>query len=595
MVKGIQNKYLQIDLDNRTFRSGTPPGDLFPQFLGGKGAGLKVMMDLGLTSEDPFGAGNPLIFVTGPFTGTPVQTSARSALVTMSPLTGTFLDSHVGGHFGPMIKRAGYDYVVITGKSEHPVYLYFTPDGVVFEDAASLWGRGIFETEKQLKSRYPKSRIASIGPAGENKVRFACIGTDYYRQFGRGGAGAVMGSKNLKAVVFEGNEKVDFFDRDKFTELNTRLTNDVMQHPNRAKRFDLGTNMWIRMAQEDGHFLPTRNFQDVHFEDYENITSEAMKKKLNWKSVGCFNCVIQCSKMATWKGFELEGPEYETTAYLGSGCGIGDAEAVAQANYLCDDLGLDTISAGVVTSFVMEAFEKGILSPQDCDGLELKFGNAQAQVSLLKKIASRDGIGDILAEGTRIASRHIGKGSEYFAIQTAGMELSGVNIKGCASMGLTLATSDFASHTRFWSASDEMAGNLTFENTPEYVMKGQDEVNARNSLIICDFLPFGFDRLVPIYESLTGIKVDESRLMEIGEKISNITRMINIRNGRTRKDDTLPQRFFKEEHLAGIFKGKYMSMEIFDQWLDMYYQARGWDPKGIPTDAKLKELDLDHF
>lgn len=595
MVKGIQNKYLQVDLDTKTSRSGIPSDDLYTEFVGGKGAGLKVMLDLGMTSGNPFDATNPLVFVTGPFTGTPVQTSARSALVTLSPLTGTFLDTHVGGHFGPMIKRAGYDYIVVTGKSKQPVYMVVTPEGVVFEDASSLWGQGIFDTEKNLKSKYPKSRIAAIGPAGENRVRFACIGTDYYRQFGRGGAGAVMGSKNLKAVVVEGNEKIDFFNHDQFVELNTRLTDDIKQHPNRAKRFDLGTNMWIRMGQEDGHFLPTRNFQDVHFEDYEHITSEAMKKVLNWKSVGCFNCIIQCSKMARWKDYELEGPEYETTAYLGSGCGIADAESVALANYICDDLGLDTISAGVVTSFAMEAFEKGILSSQDCDGLELTFGNARSQASLLKKIAARDGIGDLLAEGTRIASEKIGKGSDYFAIQTAGMELSGVNILGCASMGLTLATSDFASHTRFWSASDEMAGNLTFESTPEYVKKGQDEVNARNSLIVCDFLPFGFDRLAPIYESLTGIEMDESRLMEIGEKISNLTRMINIRNGRTRNDDTLPQRFFKEKHLAGIFNGEFMSQEIFNKWLNMYYRTRGWDLDGVPTDSTLSLLGLNRI
>ncbi|MCK4837137.1 MAG: aldehyde ferredoxin oxidoreductase family protein, partial [Candidatus Aminicenantes bacterium] len=587
MIKGIQNKYLHIDLSQKTVQTGTPKEHLFSEFLGGKGAGLKLMLDMGLTTQDSFQAENPIIFITGPFTGTPVQTSARSALVTMSPLTGTFLDSHVGGHFGPMIKRAGLDYIIITGRSTAPVYLHIRPSGVSFEDAKSLWGKGIFQAEKELKSKYPQARIASIGPAGENQVKFACIGTDYYRQFGRGGAGAVMGSKNLKAVVVEGNEKIEFFNRDKFMELNTKLTNDILAHPNRAKRFDLGTNMWIRLGQEEGHFLPTRNFQDVHFEDYENITSEAMKKKLNWKSVGCFNCIIQCAKMANWKNYQVEGPEYETTAYLGSGCGIGDAEAVAYANYLCDDLGLDTISAGVVTSFAMEAFEKGILSSSDCDGIELKFGNAEAQVSLLKKIANREGIGDLLAEGTRIASQKIGKASDYFAIQTAGMELSGVNIKGCASMGLTLATADFASHTRFWSASDEMAGLLTYENTPEFVRKGQDEVNARNSMIVCDFVPFGFDRLAPVYKSLTGIEVDGSRLMRIGEKISNLNRMVNIQNGRTRNHDTLPQRFFQEKHMAGIFKGKLLTEEIFSQWLDMYYQKRGWDNRGIPMDEKL--------
>lgn len=595
MVKGIQNRYLLVDLNSKTHTCGSPEEYLFAEFLGGKGMGLKLMVDRNLVTQDPFDAINPLIFVTGPFTGTPVQTSARSALVTKSPLIGTFLDSHAGGHFGPMVKRAGYDYIMITGKSERPVYLHITPDTVGFEDASHLWGKGIFEVEKALKAKYPKSRVASIGPAGENLVKFACIGTELYRQFGRGGAGAVMGSKRLKAIVIEGNRKVDFHDRNQFTELNTRLTRDIMQHPNRARRYDLGTNMWIRMGQEQGHFLPTRNFKDVHFEDYENITSEAMKEKLKWKSLGCFNCGIQCSKMAKWNGLEVEGPEYETTAYLGSGCGIGDAEAVAYANYLCDDLGLDTISTGVVISFAMEAFEKGILSEADCDGLQPVFGNADVQAALIKKIAGREGVGDLLAEGSRIASEKIGRDSAYFAIQIAGMEVSGVNIKGCASMGLTLATADFGSHTRFWSASAEMAGSLTFDSTPEFVMNGQDEVNARNSLIVCDFVPFGFDRLAPVYESLTGIRMDEARLMKIGEKISNLNRMVNIKNGRSRKDDTLPPRFFREKHQAGIFKGRYLSEEIFSQWLERYYWKRGWDREGIPTDSKLIELGLERI
>lgn len=592
MVKGIQNKYLEVDLTHQKVETGIPRENLFREFLGGKGLGLKLMVDMGVTSRDAFDAENPIVFVTGPFTGTPVQTSARSALVTMSPLTGTFLDTHVGGNFGPTIKRAGFDYIMIKGISQKPVYLHIGPSGAEFKDAAALWGKGIFQVEKELRSKYPRARIASIGPAGENRVKYACVGTDYYRQFGRGGAGAVMGSKMLKAVVIEGNEKIPYFDRDRFMKLNNQLTRDIKEHPNRANRYNLGTTMWVRMGQEEGHFLPTRNFQDVHFEGYEGITSEAMKKKLNWKSVGCFNCIIQCAKMANWKNFEVEGPEYETTAYLGSGCGIGDAEAVAYANYLCDDLGLDTISAGVVTSFAMEAFEKGILSRSDCDGIDLRFGNADAQVALLKKIAAREGIGDLLAEGTRIASERIGKGSDYFAIQTAGMEISGVNIKGSASMGLTLATADFASHTRFWSASDEMAGQLTFENTPEFVMKGQDEVNARNSMIVCDFVPYGFERLAPVFASLTGVDIDGAGLMKIGEKISNLNRLVNIQNGRSRKQDTLPQRFFQEKHQSGIFKGKFLTEEIFSQWLDMYYHKRGWDRKGIPTDSKLKELGL---
>lgn len=592
MPKGYMNRYVRIDLGARQFEFGTPPPGLFEQYIGGKGAGLKLMVDLDLITHDPFAPENPLIFITGPFTGSQVQTSARSAVVTKSPLTGTFLDSHAGGHFGPMIKRAGLDYVFITGRSPKPVYLHLSPDGVRFEDAAELWGKGIFDTEKRLCAAYPNARVASIGPAGENRVRFACIGTDYYRQFGRGGAGAVMGSKNLKALVVEGDRKIEYFDREGFVELNKQLTKDVVAHPNRQKRFDLGTNMWIRRGQEDGHFLPTRNWRDVQFEDYEKLTSETMRRELQWKSVGCYNCAILCSKLAKWGDFEVEGPEYETTAFLGSGCGIAEAEAVAMANYLCDDLGLDTISTGVVLSFAMEAFERGILSVRDTGGLELKFGNKEAWLAFIKKIAGREGLGDTLAEGSRIAARQLGQGSEYFAIQSNGMELSGVNIKGCASMGLTLATADFASHTRFWSATAEMTGEIDYESTPAYVKLGQDVVNTRNSLIVCDFLMYDLDRLAPVFQKMTGIPLSEADLVKAGEKMSNLNRMYNLRNGRTRRDDTLPGRFFTEEHQAGIFKGRQMTEEIFGQWLDRYYSVRGWDAGGAPTVEKLHELGL---
>jgi aldehyde:ferredoxin oxidoreductase len=592
MMKGIMGKYLYIDLTSQKFFWDTPPKGLFEEYLGGKGVGLKLLVDNGLVLQDPYSPENPLIFLTGPFTGSRVQTSARSTLVTKSPLTGTYLDTHVGGHFGPQVKRAGVDYIYITGQSNKPVYLYVTPNNVSFEDASSLWGKNKFETEKLLRDKYKNTQVASIGKAGENRVKYACIGTDYNRQFGRGGSGAVMGSKNLKALVIDGQEEIPFHDEEGYKDLTKKLTKDVMDHPNRALRYEKGTSMWIRMGNELGHFLPTRNCQEVQFDDYEKITSENMKKVLNWKSKGCFNCGIMCAKVATWNGFSMEGPEYETAAWLGSNCGLKDPEVIANANYLADDFGLDTISTGAVIAFAMEAFEKGILTAEDTGGLQLNFGNSGAVLELIKKIALRDGLGDLLAEGTRIASQKMGQGSDYFALQTAGMELSGVNVLGCSSMGLSLATSDFASHTRMWTATAEMNNELTFESTPQYVKDGQDEVNTRNCLVVCDFLPFGFDRLGPIWEKVTGQTLKPDEFMKVGEKISNLTRMYNLKNGRTRKDDTLPQRFFKEKHKAGMFKDKVMNEEVFGNWLDLYYGTRGWDTKGIPTDKKLNQLTL---
>lgn len=592
MIKGVFNKYLFIDLDARKYQYGSPSQGLYEEYIGGKGAGLKLMADMGLITHDPLAPENPLIFITGPFTGSRVQTSARSTLVTKSPLTGTFLDSHVGGHWGPKLKQAGIDYIIITGKSAKPVYLHITPGNVSFEDANELWGKNRMETEKKLRIQYPESQVVSIGTAGENLVKFACIGTDYNRLFGRGGSGAVMGSKNLKAVVVDGKEKFAIFDEAGYKDLTEQLTKDIMVHPNRAMRFEKGTSMWIRRGQEEGRFLPTRNCRDTLFEDYEKITSESMKKALNWKSKGCFNCVIMCSKVAKWDKYEMEGPEYETIAWLGSNCGLNDPQAVAYANYLADDYGLDTISTGAIIAFAMEAFEKGIITKADTGGLDLNFGSSNAVIEMIRKISLREGLGNILAEGSRIAAQKIGKGSDYFALQTAGMELSGVNIKGCSSMGLAMATADFASHTRLWTATAEMTGQLTFESTPKSVKDGQDEVNARNSLIICDFVPFGFDRLAPILQKMTGMNFSADDLQKTGEKISNLNRMYNIKNGRTRKDDTLPQRFFKEKQLSGIFEGKFLDEEIFDQWLDMYYQERGWDKNGIPTDEKLNQFNL---
>ncbi len=592
METSYQNKYLEIDLGKGTVRTGEQEISNIERYIGGKGLGLALLCKHDVA--EPFDPGNPLIFLTGPLTGTSMTTSNRSCLVTRSPLTGGFLDSHAGGKYGTAIKGAGYDYIIIKGKARDPVYIHVTPEATEIRDAGKLWGKGCFDTEDEIKKNHPDSQIASIGPGGENLVRFACISTDKSRQFGRGGSGAVMGSKNLKALVIEGKEKVNYHDPDKFRELSKALTKDVLNHPNRKMRFDLGTVMWVRRGHEDGHFLPTRNFQKGQFKGYEGITSEAMKEKLGgWKSIGCFNCIIQCSKVAKWDGLEFEGPEYESTAYLGSGCEIGDARAVAKSNYLCDDLGLDTISTGVTISFAMEAASKGLLSDEDNNNI--KFGSIKSVHDTIRKIAFREGIGDILAEGSRLASKKIGKGSEYFAIQVAGMELSGVNPMGSYSMALALATSDFASHTRFWSATDEMAGNLEFNTLPAYIAAGQDDGNIRNCLIVCDFLPYGLDRLAPLVEAATGLETSEESLLDIGERIHHLARAYNMKTGRTHADDILPGRFHEEESFAGLMEGKKIPREFFEAQLQDYYKVRGWDEEGKPTKETMERVGLGSY
>jgi aldehyde:ferredoxin oxidoreductase len=590
MKGGYHFRYLDIDLEAGTASMGTPDPSLLRKFIGGKGLGLALLCELD-RSRDPLDPENPLIFLTGPLTGTTITTSNRSCVVTRSPLTGGFLDSHAGGHFGTAIRGAGYDYIIIRGKSEVPVYLKVNPEGVELEDAGDLWGKGCYETEDIIRKEHPDSRVASIGPAGENLVKFACISTDKYRQFGRGGAGAVMGSKNLKALVMEGRENLPMHDPEAYRKLAIQMTKEVMAHPNRKKRYELGTPMWVRMGQETGGFLPTHNFKYGTWKDYESLTSETMKKELEWESCGCYNCVIQCSKRVTYDGGDFEGPEYETAAYLGSGCELADSRALAAANSLCDDLGLDSISCGVTISFAMEAAERGLLSPDDSKWI--KFGSADAVLELINKITYRQGIGDTLAEGTRLASKKIGKGSEYFAIQVGGMELSGVNPLGCYSMALALTTSDFASHTRLWTASDEMNGNLELEKLIPYIATGQDDVNVRNSIIVCDFLMFGLDRLAPMMEAATGYPWTKDELMKVGERIHHLARLYNLRTGRTHADDVLPGRFHEEESCSGLMKGKKIPREMFERHVQEYFAHRGWDEKGKPKFETLERFGLE--
>jgi aldehyde:ferredoxin oxidoreductase len=591
MAGGYMGRFVDVDLTHGRVEAGELDQARLLKFVGGKGLGLSLLWELD-RSEDPLDPGNPLIFLTGPLTGTGVQTSARSCVVTRSPLTGGFLDSHAGGLFGAWFKRTGHDYMTVKGDSSKPVYILLTSEGVTIEDASDLWGKGCIETENALKGRHKQSKVASIGPAGEKMVRFACITCDHTRNYGRGGAGAVMGSKRLKAVVVQGSQPIKYHDDARFRELAREMAENIMEHPARRRRYELGTMMWVRMDQEIGHFLPTKNFRFGQWDQYEKITSETMNKALGWEHCGCFGCRIQCSKRARWNGKMIEGPEYETTAYLGSGCLVDDPKAIAEANWLCNDLGMDTISAGVTISFAMEAAERGLLPEED--NRAIRFGSSQAVIDLIGKIAMREGIGDVLAEGTRRASARIGKGSEYFAIQIGGMELSGVNPLGSYSMLLSLATGDFASHTRFWSATDEMAGNLKLEALPKYIAAGQDEVCARNCLIVCDFLPYGFAELAPFLEAAAGQATTKERLVELGERVSGLARLYNLRTGRTRRDDiTLPGRFLEEESFAGLMKGSKISQETFESHVRAVFEARGWDSEGKPKPATLERLGID--
>jgi len=598
MVYGYVGKNLEVDLTKKEIKITDLDEERARMFIGGKGLGARLLYESVEPGLDPLAPENPLIFITGPLTATSASTSGRWAVVTKSPHTGIFLDSQVGGHFGAQLKMAGFDCLTVPGKADAPVYLHIKDGQCRILDALELWGKGVFETERILKKRHPGAKVGSIGPAGENLVSYACISFDLYRQAGRGGAGAVMGSKNLKAVVTEGSCKVRYADSDGFAAKGKSLRKLINEHPVMRERREIGTPLWVAKANRAG-FLPTRNFSSGVFELADEISGETMRRKIVVKNRACYGCPILCGKFSRvdegkHQGIEVEGPEYETIALLGSNCGIGSIEAVAHANMLCDDLGLDTISTGNIIGFAMECYRKGLL--KDTDGLHLEFGNENALLAMIEKIARREGIGELFWGGVRKAAEEIGQGTEKFAIHVKGLELPGVDPRGAWGMALAYATSDRGGcHQRCWTPSAELAGALkrfSTEGIAQFVKDTQDERAVCFSLVLCDFAPFSVEDFVELLNLATGFDLTEAEYLTAGERIWNLTRMFNVREGMRRRDDTLPARLMEEPLPEGGAQGQVVTREALDRMLDEYYELRGWNEEGIPGEDKLRELGL---
>ena len=603
MLGGYIGKILRVDLTERRISTEKLDAEIAKKFIGGKGLGAKILYDSLKLGTDPLSPENILIFASGPLTATLAPTSARWAVVTKSPLTNIFLDCQVGGYFGAAMKLAGFDCIIMEGKADSPVYLWVHDGNAEILNAGDLWGKGCFETENTLKKRLGESaHVASIGPAGENLVRYACISVDKYRQAGRGGAGAVMGSKNLKAVaVRSASYKIEYADPEGFREAAKKALKVIRENSFIPLRRKYGTPIWVAPVNKAA-LLPTRNFRTGVFEKAENISGETMRDKIVVKDGTCYNCIIQCWKYThvesgKYKVDELAGPEYESIALLGSDCGVGSIEAVAHASMLCDDLGLDTISTGNSIAFAMECYERGLLTAEDTDGLELKFGNADAEIEMVKKIAYRKGLGNLLAEGVRRASKKIGDGSEKFAMHVKGLEIPGYDPRGAFGMALAYATSDRgACHQRAWTVRAEIEGKLeprfSTKGRARFVKETQDERAMCFSLVLCDFAPLEVKHFVELLNKATGFNFTVEDYLKTGERIWNLTRLFNVREGITRKDDTLPPRFMEEPLPEGATKGQVVTKEMLDEMLDEYYALRGWDKNGVPTEEKLKELGL---
>lgn len=595
---GYMGNYLDVNLSTGKVTELKLDMLLAEQFIGGKGLGAKILYDTLSKGVNPLSPDNILLFMTGPLSGTSVQTSGRWCIVTKSPHTGIYLDSQIGGKFGHRLKRAGFDFIIFRGKAESPSYLEVSSQGVEIHSAIDLWGKGTYKVEEILKKRHDGSEVCSIGPAGENLVTFANIMTDRTHMAGRGGTGAVMGSKNLKAVVARGSQKIEVMDNDRFKELSRAFRKKVRENPGVKRRHEIGTVMWVRMANDAG-FLPTKNFQSGVFENAETISGERMRDEFVIGHTACYGCLIACGKTTRFNegkyaGLEVEGPEYETSALLGASCGIDDLGAIAKANEICDDLGIDTITAGGTIAFAMECSEKGILDQKDVKNLE--FGNADALHEMLHLIVHRKGIGDLFVKGSLAAAKEIGHNSADFAIQVKNLELAGVEPRGSFGMALAYSTSDRGGcHQRCWTPGAELSGVLTrfsMKGVPKFVKESQDERAACFSLVLCDFLPFDVAEMVEMLNTATGFSYTPESYLMTGERIWNITRLFNTREGMTTFNDVLPARFYQEEAPEGDSKGKKIDLEDFEKTKSEYYKLRGWDQEGIPTKEKLKFLDI---
>jgi len=557
------------------------------KYVGGRGLGAKYLYEELGEGVDPLSPDNELILATGPLTGTIVPCSGKLAIISKSPATGMILDCSIGGCFATELKLAGYDMLIIEGQAEKPSYLVIDNGKAEIRDASHLWGKGIFETETRLREEHgTEVGVLSIGPAGENLIPFACIGSEYYRQAGRGGIGSVMGSKRLKAIACSGAEDVVVPDVSRLLELSQKMIKeDVLTDTNRWAHVE-GTPIILEMSNEVG-ILPTRNFQDGVFEGSKKINADRIQE-LRPSKRACFSCVLGCGAYLTVEDSSVEGPEYETLALAGANCGVDDLRAVVRFNADCDNLGLDTISLGNVLGFAMEMTEKGIRD------FGLRFGDIENYLKMPKLVAYREGVGKELSRGVKQLAKRYG-GTE-FAMQVKGLELPGYDPRGSWAMGLAYVTASRGGcHMSAWPADDEAFGDLdpfTTEGKAQLVMTGQHYNAIKFSLILCDFWAASLESMGELLSCVIGREVSAADLESAGERIWNLFRLFNVREGFGVADDSLPARIFEDPLKSGAPAGRTLPREQFDIMLQEYYRLCGWDRKGIPTAGKLSELGM---
>jgi aldehyde:ferredoxin oxidoreductase len=606
-----KNSILRVNLTRRTAEVETVPLDLCEQFIGGRGFGVAYLYREQPVHVDPLGEENRLMFVAGPLAGTQAQAMSRWMVCTKSPLTGGYARSVAGADFGAWLRFAGYEGILVEGKASTPVYLHLTVDGCKIVDAGDLWGKETPMTQEMLRQRHGnKTRIACIGPAGERLVRYAAI-VSGRRTAGRCGVGTVMGSKNLKAIVVSAERNFRLFDPDTFKKLAIEQSRLIRANQQFDHHKEWGTTMTQNVTNTLGIF-PVRNFRYGQQKDSAKLYGEEYRK-LRTGEFGCYNCPARCGKAHTvttgpYTGAWSEGPEYESLWVFSGSIDSTSIEATIRADQLCDDLGMDTISTGGCIGFAYELYERGIIDQNDTDGLKLTYGDHQTMVKLIQKIATREGFGDILAEGVVRAARTIGRGAEAYAIHTKGMELPGYEPRGAKSQGFNYATSNIGGSHCYGYAGQEIFGapyprpvnRFAEAENADIVIHNQNEMAMAEVGVVCAFSR-GWGWFPNLYGKLlavaTGIKdsADIGYLWKVGERIVNLERAFNVREGFGRKDDKLPPRILSEPLHTYDAIGEGEIVREMEPFLDRYYELRGWNKNGIPTTKKLAELKLEEM
>jgi aldehyde:ferredoxin oxidoreductase len=630
-MKGFTGNILRVNLTLGRIEIEHPHESFYRTYIGGSAMGTTYLLKNTPPKIDPLDPKNTLCFMLSVVTGSPIAGLSRITVTAKSPLTGLVGDSQAGGFWPVELKFAGFDGIVITGKSPEPTYLWVHDGQAELRDASHLWGKKIGDIEHQIKEELgdKKIEVAQIGPGGEKLIRFAAIINMANRACGRTGMGAVMGSKNLKAIAVRGHEKVSVSDPTMVSRLSRRVVKEMAVSPDMQSFNKYGTAGSVIFQNISGG-LPTRNFTSGVFEQAEQISGEEMADTILKTNDTCFACSVRCKRVVETNFLEYPveavygGPEYETIATFGSYCGVGNLNAISLANQICNQYGVDTISCGATIAFAMECFEKGLINCQDTGGVELRFGNSDAMISMLEQIVTRKGLGDLLAEGSVRAAERIGKEAKNFVVAVKGQEIPAHMPQVKRGLALIYAVNPFgADH-------ESVEHDTSYEPTPDgqsnpylnhlaqlslkspqhlrvlniekvkYVVQTQFNFSFLDTADLCHFIwgpgcaPFGPEDEVSLMQAVTGWDITLDEIQKIGERRLNLLRMFNAREGVGRDLDTLPKRLFDEPLKGGATDGVSIPNEEFEQALNWYYSMVGWDPiTGIPTPEKLKELGLE--